>query len=135
LSRVSADQAGSYFVVVSNDFGAVTSSVAMLSVITPPVIELDPIETYVGRGETATFEVIASSTVPLAYQWYWNNQLLAGETNSTLVIENVTPAHRGEYFVVCNSAGSVTRRWIAWGAKALSTSDCLWDNIVPDTTA
>jgi hypothetical protein len=136
LSRVSADQAGSYFVVVSNDFGAVTSSVAMLSVITPPLIELDPIETYVGRGETATFEVIASSTVPLAYQWYWNNQLLAGETNSTLVIENVTPAHRGEYFVVvANSAGSVTSAVALLGVPNSPPQAIAYGiNIVPDTT-
>ena len=109
LSRVAAHQAGNYFVVVSNEFASVTSDVAVVTVIARPSIVINPVGMYVGRGETATFEVIASSSVPMTYQWYWNNQQLEGETDSILVINDVTPAHHGDYYVVvANQAGSVT---------------------------
>ncbi|HON09018.1 MAG TPA: immunoglobulin domain-containing protein, partial [Verrucomicrobiota bacterium] len=109
LHQVSVDQAGSYYVVVSNDFGVVTSDAVTLTVITRPLIEFDPVGMYVERGETAIFEVFASSSVPMTYQWYWNNQPLEGKTDSILQIDNVTPANRGDYYVVvANQAGSVT---------------------------
>ena len=86
-----------------------TSDAVMLTVIARPLIEIDPVGMNVNRGETATFEVIASSSVPMTYQWYWNNQQLEGETDSILVINDVTPAHHGDYYVVvANQAGSVT---------------------------
>jgi hypothetical protein len=113
LSRVSIDQQGQYYVVVSNPFGEVTSKTVNLTVVAPPLIEIDPVDVVVQRGGTAEFEVVASSTIPMTYQWYWNNYTtispLPDATNATLRIENASPANDGEYFVVVsNAAGSST---------------------------
>jgi hypothetical protein len=113
LSNVSIDQAGNYYVVVSNPYGTVTSAVATLTVIGPPTIEVDPVDVSITRGQTATFEVVASSQAPMTYQWYWDDynviRPIVGATNSTLVIPNASPTNNGDYFVVVsNPAGSVT---------------------------
>lgn len=113
LNRVSIDQEGQYYVVVSNPYGMVESKPAYLTVVGPPLIEMDPVDVVIQKGNTAVFEVSAVSTIPMTYQWYWNDYTsirpLPGETNAILVIENASPANNGEYFVVVsNAAGSST---------------------------
>ncbi|MGC8744958.1 MAG: immunoglobulin domain-containing protein [Verrucomicrobiia bacterium] len=113
LTSISMDQAGGYYVVVTNQYGAATSRVATLTVVGPPTIELDPVDVSITRGQTAIFEVSALSDVPMTYQWYWDDynviRALEGATNATLVINNASPTNNGDYFVVVsNPAGSVT---------------------------
>jgi hypothetical protein len=53
--------------------------------------------------------VTASGTAPLSYQWYFNNNPLAGATTSSLSIQHVDLTNGGSYFVVVtNSFGSKT---------------------------
>ncbi len=101
--------AGGYSVVVGNAFGAVTSSVATLTVVVPPVIATAPQSQVVTQSVNVTFTVTASGTEPLAYQWHFNNQLLAGATGSELILNNVQPGQAGNYsVVVSNFAQAVT---------------------------
>jgi polyhydroxybutyrate depolymerase len=52
----------------------------------------------------------------LTYQWRWNTNVLAGQTNSTLVLSNLQLTHLGQYsVVVSNSAGSVTSQMAGLG--------------------
>jgi len=75
-----------------------------------PAITTQPADLTVAIGQDATFNVVASGTPPLRYQWYFNtNTLLADSTNAPLTVANAQTNHTGAYFVVVtNSAGSVT---------------------------
>src|SRR5205823_3826162 len=65
LSSVSASDAGGYSVIVTNAFGSVTSSVATLTVIDPPVIVSQPASRTNNAGTQASFAVTASGTAPV----------------------------------------------------------------------
>ena len=112
LTNVQLSNSGGYLVVVSNAFNSVTSAVAQLTVSTPvaPSITTQPQDqTNILPGATATFNVIASGSDPLNYQWYYNtNMLLTNATDSILTITNIQPGNAGSYSVtVSNIAGGV----------------------------
>jgi pectate lyase len=111
IVNAQTNQEGAYSVVISNAYGSATSAVAMLTVIAAaPVIVTQPTDQTVIVGQDATFTVGASGTAPLAYQWYYNtNTLLAGRTNSSLLIENAQSNNAGAYLViVTNTLGAAT---------------------------
>src|SRR5207253_1984386 len=109
LSNVQSANAGSYRVVVSNRLGSVTSAVAVLTVLVPPAITLQPQSRTNIAGSTAIFNVSASGTVPLSYQWQFNGANIGGATATNLSLGNVQPGDAGNYAViVTNTAGAVT---------------------------
>lgn len=111
LTNVQPGQAGDYRVVVANIAGSVTSAVATLSVeVAAPVITAAPTNLTVVQGQSAQFTVTATGSLPLAYQWFFNEtNLLAGATASTLSLTNVQPPQVGSYVVrVTNSVGAIT---------------------------
>ncbi len=109
LTNVQLAQAGSYSVIVSNPVGAVTSQVAVLTVRVPPSISSQPQNQTVNAGATATFNVSASGTAPLYYQWRFGGTNKVGATNATLSLTNVQSTAAGGYSVlVSNLAGTVT---------------------------
>ncbi len=60
-------------------------------------------------GETVSLTVGAVGGEPLAYQWFFNGQAIAGATSPTLKIDPVTHANRGQYSVrVSDPQSSVT---------------------------
>lgn len=80
-----------------------------LGVPQPPVISTEPASLTVKRGELAHFEVVASSTATLSYQWKKNGVIIAGATAASYDIANAQASHAGHYTVVCtDSNGSVT---------------------------
>jgi uncharacterized repeat protein (TIGR01451 family) len=58
-----------------------------------------PLSQTVATGDTATFFVGATGSPPLGYQWFFNGDLLAGETNATLTLNHVTSGEAGSYYV------------------------------------
>ena len=75
----------------------------------PPSIIAQPSNQIVAAGGSAPFTVALFGTAPFAYQWLYNSTLIAGGTNSTLDISNVTPSSAGNYqVIVTNIWGSVT---------------------------
>jgi hypothetical protein len=62
--------ATNYTVIVKNIAGSVTSSIAVLTVYSSPVIVLQPTNQAIAVGSNATFTVTAIGTVPLHYQWW-----------------------------------------------------------------
>jgi subtilase family serine protease len=106
VADVAAADAGGYDVVVTNGIGSVTSRVAVLTVLLPPVIAQRPQSQVVGIGSNATFSVTASGNGPLYYQWFFDGANLTGATNSTLALNTVFPINAGSYFVsVANPYG------------------------------
>jgi len=106
---VGTSDTGSYFVVVGNSYGSVTSSVAALTVGVPAAITTQPSNQSVLAGQNATFNVTASGTEPLGYQWNFNGLPLVGATSSNLTLTGVLTAFNGNYsVVVANGLGSIT---------------------------
>jgi pectate lyase len=113
LTGVQAPHAGNYTVVIGlPDGNAVVSAPFALSVadpINPPTIVTSPAGQTATVGDTVSFNVVASSGAPLAYQWRKDGNELAGATAATLELTNITTANAGNYHcVVSNAGGSVT---------------------------
>ena len=102
--------AGNYFVIVTNSFGAVTSVVATVTVIGAPVItNQPPALTTVTVGHGASFVAGAYGWPTLAYRWQFNGSVLNGATSNTFILANAFPANAGAYtLVITNIYGSVT---------------------------
>ena len=99
---------GGYSVVVSNPFGTVTSSSAVLYINGALLITGQPQSQVVPLGQKATITVGAAGTPPLSYQWYFNGTPLAGATASSYPITAARGVHVGSYSVVVqNSLGWV----------------------------
>ncbi len=109
IASAQATNAGNYDVIVSNNAGSITSAVATLTVNVPPSITAQPQSLTVPAGSNATFSVTASGTVPLTYQWRFNNTNLTGAIGTNYTVTNVQTSNAGSYTVVItNVAGSVT---------------------------
>jgi len=75
-----------------------------------PYITSPPANKTVIAGQTATFNVTASGTAPLSYQWQKNMVDIANATSSGYTTPVTTTADSGEQFrvVVTNAAGNAT---------------------------
>jgi uncharacterized delta-60 repeat protein len=126
LTNVLRADAADYFVVVSNSFGALTSSVATLTV-TDPAILFQPLAQWVAPGQTAVLSVTAGGTPLLSYQWRKNSANLLEATNSALTFSNAQVTHSGTYaVVVTNRFGKAT------SAKATLTVSLTTDGFDPE---
>jgi hypothetical protein len=122
-TAVSAD-AGTYNVIITNQYGAVTSSIATLSIkaAARPGITTEPANQTNLIGGTATFSVVATGVPAPVYAWSQivggvtnaladgpgpSGESFSGTTNATLLILNIQTNDAGSYVVtVSNSAGS-----------------------------
>lgn len=108
LPTVVPDQAGNYSVLITNSFGAVNSSNAILTVLppVPPVIVNQPQDQTVPFGGIALFSVTVTGTPPV-FQWTFNGNPISGATNNPLIVFDVQPSNAGVYAVqVTNLAGA-----------------------------
>ena len=115
ISNVMVSDVGSYSVVITNLYGAVTSSVAVLTVWSPPKIGYPPSSQTNYVGTTALFSVTASGTSPLSYRWWAGGNALSnggnmsGTTTAELILSSVATNEAGDYcVVVTNPYGAVT---------------------------
>ncbi len=109
LSAVSASDAGTYSVVVSNSAGSVFSAGAVLSVTSGPVITAQPQSQVVALGAPVVLSVTAYGTPPLTYQWRKNGTDLPAANGAEFKLSAATSVDVGDYsVVVSNVAGSVT---------------------------
>jgi len=93
----------------ATSFDTTLFKVEFISGATPPAIETDTQDQTALVGQDATFNVLASGTLPLGYQWYYNtNTVLTNATGSILTITNMQPGNAGSYSVaVSNIAGGI----------------------------
>ena len=84
-------------------------------IVTPPLpwssptIVEQPQNLTVDTGSTATFNISASGKPTPTYQWRFEGTALTGETNTSLVINDVQDINTGSYdVVVTNDVNTVT---------------------------
>ncbi len=103
--------AGTYQVTITNRAGSATSAVATLSVnaATKPAITTQPTSATVSPAKSVTLTVQATGSEPKTYQWKKDGAAIAGATDSSFSISNMSAANAGVYTVtISNIAGSVT---------------------------
>ena len=109
ITGISDSDAGNYSVVVSNTKGSVSSSIATLTVIDPPIVIVQPTNLLALLGTNVAFGVTVIGTPPLSYQWQFNTTNLLNATNAVYSISSVETNNAGNYsVVVANQAGSAT---------------------------
>ncbi|MDB6121360.1 MAG: C-terminal target protein [Pedosphaera sp.] len=107
LNNVSQSDAGNYTVYISNATGNATSSTAILTVTSAPVITSQPVSLTRNAGQSATFTVSATGSAPLSYQWKRNGTNMSGTVSPSFSLSSVTSADAASYTVlVSNGAGS-----------------------------
>lgn len=109
VTNAQMTDAGDYSAIVTNSSGSATSTLARLTVLVPVTILLQPEPLVILPGERATFNVSATGSPPLGYQWRFNGLEISGATISTYSVASAVTADAGSYdVVVTNSVGSVT---------------------------
>lgn len=115
IASVTTNNAGNYSVVITNSYGAVTSSVAALTIAFAPSISVVFTNEVIHAGANVSFSVSATGTAPLTYSWLKNGVLLpnqtgvSGATSSQLTLLSVTTNSSATYSaVVANGYGTVT---------------------------
>ena len=108
LTNVLGGQAGIYTVLVTNEFGSVLSSNALLTVRDPWIIG-QPQNQSVTAGAPASFTVSVVGTPALSYQWLKEGIVLVDGTNisgaqaATLTVAHAQLADVGNYSVVLSN--------------------------------
>ncbi len=124
IPRVSmADNGVVFDVIISSGTSQLISNPATLTVreAVPTIIsQPSSIDTLIGGD--ATFRVATSGTPPITFQWYRDGVELAGETNSTYTITEVSLNDDGAIFTVIakNSTGKTTSNSAELGLKQFS---------------
>lgn len=135
-SSAVADHGSEFRCVVSNSLGSATSNAAVLAVAGAPIVTTQPADQSVAQGATATFNVVASGTAPLAYQWQkqmngsstWTNVSGGvGATTAAYTTPAVSTNDNAAKFrcVVSNSVGSVTSNAVGLTVTALPSGGTL----------
>jgi hypothetical protein len=114
---------GGYFVVITNDFGAATSSLAQVIISSSPIAPIisGPNNQTAIAGNSASIGATVSGFPVPTIQWQFDGTNLSdglqvdgstigGSSSATLTIANIqSPSDQGTYSIIANnSAGSVT---------------------------
>lgn len=114
LGAVAMSEAGSYSVIVSNSTGSITSSVAVLSILTPPSITVQPVNESLLIGSNLTLSVTATGTGPLGYNWLFNqSNVLQTGASSIFTLNGVGTNNAGAYSVIVTNAYGGTTSQVA----------------------
>jgi hypothetical protein len=90
----------------------------------PPVITSQPVSQTVTVGQPATFNVTATGTGPLTYQWFDNGTAITGATSSSYTTPAAASTANGSVFTVTvsNASGTVTSNPATLTVSAGSTT-------------
>jgi hypothetical protein len=86
------------------------SPAGILAFPAPPDIAQSPANRTVLAGQTVAFSAQVTGSLPLAFQWYFEGNLVSDSaTNTTLILSNVTGTMAGDFTLVASNAlGSAT---------------------------
>ena len=104
VSNIQTANLGNYTLVATNMVGSSTSNAGVLSFTPPPSFLSQPGDQSVAPGASATFTAIATSTIPITYQWQKDGISITGATTTTLIVSNVQVANLGNYTLIATNA-------------------------------
>jgi hypothetical protein len=105
---VNTTKARVYHVVGTTGWSGTYGGLTVVA-ITLPAISTQPASQSVAAGGNVTFNVTASGTATLGYQWYFSSAAIGGANGSSYSLNNLTAGNAGDYYVVVtNNFGSVT---------------------------
>ncbi|HEY1718362.1 MAG TPA: pectinesterase family protein [Verrucomicrobiae bacterium] len=112
INSAQSGDSGNYFVVITNIYGATTSSIVALFIGPPgkPVVT-GPFNQTVIQGNNAIFSGVIAANPPATSQWQRGGVNIPGANNPSLVVTNVQyPADDQAFFslIASNSFGLVT---------------------------
>jgi len=114
IPLVLTNDIGNYSLRVANSLATNTTRAAHLTVTSTPVIITDPTQPadlFVSQGHAATFNVVATGSALVQYQWVHGATTITNATNASYTIQSVDFTNAGSYFVtVSNPAGSTNSR-------------------------
>jgi hypothetical protein len=102
ISNALARSDGTYYVVVSNSLGSVTSSIVTLTTYAPPTITKPPKSEVVTPGQTIALSTTATGTA-LEYQWQLDGTNLPGKIAASLTIRDAGTNDAGPYTILVSS--------------------------------
>jgi hypothetical protein len=114
ISNAQAANAGAYQLVVSNFLATDVSVPATLTVLPArPSITVQPVSVGAVAGSDVGFESVAVGSNdglnPIHYAWYFQNNLLSGQTGPHLSLASISAFNQGGYYVVAsNTYGTAT---------------------------
>lgn len=128
-SVLPGNAATNYYCVITNVYGAVTSSPASLGVYTvPQFLSADPV-TYTNLmtlfggtnidgtnylGSSPTFSVVAAGLQPVTYFWLTNGVAVGGASSSAFTFTNCQLGGPASFTCIAsNSLGTATNTWAA----------------------
>ena len=109
LTAVTTNSSGNYNLSVTNSFGAITSSIAALTVALPPTITSSSLtnRTVQCGSNNVTFAITATGTPPLSIQWSLDGSPVTSATNISFSLTNLHLPNHTVTVVVINLYGSV----------------------------
>jgi hypothetical protein len=108
LTGVTSNSITNYTLVITNIYGAVTSSVAMLTVLIPSAITTPLTNQTVECVSNAMFVIAASGTPPMYYQWSFDGTPIPGATNSFFLLTSASLPNHTILVTVSNLYASAT---------------------------
>jgi hypothetical protein len=125
VSNLVDSDTGNYFVVITNNYGAITSSISVLQVDQEPVITsqtpaggLFPL--VAGQTPSAFSATVVAATNNLTYQWYTNGGAIPGATALTLPLPAAQSSDSGTVLtlIVTNIYGAATSAPVTFSVSA-----------------
>ncbi len=107
ITSLSTSDVGNYYCKIENMCGIDSSNTSLLTVDSLPEIITQSSSSSTCIGQIKTFNVVATGSSPLSYQWYYSNTPIAGATYNFYTINSVQNSDAGNYFcIVTNSCGN-----------------------------
>jgi hypothetical protein len=109
FTTAAGDNNHQFRAVFTNSVGSATSNAATLTVDSPPLITIQPVDMSVVVGTRATFSVTASGSAPLSHQWFKNGSAISGATSAAYTTPVTVLGDNGARFFVrvSNSVGTI----------------------------
>jgi cyclophilin family peptidyl-prolyl cis-trans isomerase len=118
LANSTAASAGSYDVIISNANTTLTSTKATLTVLSPIVINRQPVSQAVLPGSRVTLSVAATGS-GLTYKWRRNEiDLSPAQTSASLILPSFQASNEGAYDVIISNPVATATNTTVTSAKA-----------------
>jgi Subtilase family/Domain of unknown function (DUF5011)/Bacterial Ig-like domain (group 3)/Immunoglobulin I-set domain len=109
LASINTATAANYSLLATNNYGAVTSAIAVLTIAMPPGIAGNLTNRTIECGaNTNLFSITATGNTPLSIQWQLDGISLPGATNASFGLTNLFSPNHVVAVTVTNLYGSLT---------------------------